>query len=854
MSVKNIDTLFNPNSVAVVGNFNDGLCKGNIILKNLKNFKGKIFALTPDNFKIPQQIDVAFFTCPLNQVLEILSKVEDSKLTNIIISESLKNEKEKNISKKIMEVSKEKNLNILGFNSTGIINPRLGLNLSFYQSMPQDGDIVLISQSGAILTSMLDFAEKNNIGFRYIASIGTIADIDYADIIDYLWGESDVKVILLYIEYVKNTHKFLSSARHTSRIKPILSVKSGNNIYSSKLIEHRIINLVGDFLVYDNAFRRAGIIRVEDINEIILAGNIISKTRIPEGDQLCVITNSGGSGIIVLDELHNKKLNIAKFDNEFIKELKKSKINFEYVNNPIDLSGEADELDYVKCGEKCLKYAKFDTVMVVIVLNGRINPLFIVKQLIKSNIYHKNLIFICLGGNDFYRENLQQYENVFFTIKEAIDSYYYGLSYRLKLKKLIATPPRFHSELKFDYSKAKELIENNLKNNKRELNYIESKLLLKYYTIPCIKFNSIKNFNEIKNIFHLAEEISYPLNLTLLSKNFKKVQSKLIESPKILKKYIQEIVDFKSDFGMILLEEFIENIDIVLQAGIKTDKQFGPYIFLGLGGRYKDITDEISIMLPPLNKFLAKRLIEKSYMYKFLYKLNVVESLEEILIKLSYLSSDFSEIDELIIDPLICSNKSFSALNCFVKIKPSKIPAPKHFVIAPYPNQYEFHEKAKNGAHILIRPIMPEDELMHLKFFYSLSKETNYYRFFSYRRKLSHEQLASFTQIDYGREIAIVAITKINGEDTIIGVNRLVYYPNEDKYEFAIVVTDDWQDQGIGHILMEKLLYIAKDRGIKEIYGSVLAINRKMISFCRKFGFEIVDSDNEIIYFKKVLT
>lgn len=302
-----------------------------------------------------------------------------------------------------------------------------------------------------------------------------------------------------------------------------------------------------------------------------------------------------------------------------------------------------------------------------------------------------------------------------------------------------------------------------------------------------------------------------------------------------------------------MLEEHIENIELVLQAGIKTDKQFGPYIFLGLGGKYKDIHNEISIMLPPLNRFLAKRLIEKSYIHKFLSNLGVVEELEEILIKLSYLSSDFPEIVELTIDPLVCSNKKFFSLECSVKIKKSNIKPPKHFVIAPYPNQYEFREKARNGVDVFIRPIMPEDESMHLKFFYSLSKETNYYRFFSYRKKLSHEQLASFTQIDYSREIAIVAIVNINGEDEIIGVNRLVFYPNENKYEFAIVVTDKWQSQGIGHILMEKLIYIAKDKGIKEIYGSVLAINHKMINFCKKFGFKIVSSDGEIIYFKKIL-
>ena len=851
MPIEHFEKLFRPKTIAVIGKLNQNYCKGNILLKNLKksSFAGEIFAIInlSELLAIDKNIDIAIFTCPIEEIYEILLQVDLDKFTNILIASGVHCKEDYHIINSIKDISKKHNIRLLGYNSIGLIVPSLNLNLSFCPITPNDGNIALISQSGAIVSSMVDYAKRHNIGFKYVISLGTIIDVDFGDLIDFLWGENDVNAIILYIEKIRNVKKFLSSARHTSRIKPILGFKSGNNDKSYEIIKFREGENVGTFDVYDNAFKRAGIIRVEDIDEIVEAANILTRINIPEGEKLAVITNSGASGILVVDELHKKKLKIIEFNEELQDKIKQATDKAEYLMNPIDISGFATEEDFIKCSKVCLKEPNIDTLMIVMVMNGLINPGFIIHEINRLTFFGKNIIFICLGSDDTYKLELKKDANTFLSIKEAVDAYYYGVSYRYKLRKLTATPPRFNKKYNFNFKAVSNIINMNLIKGEKKLNIGEVKKILESYELPVPKYMVVEDFKEI---FVKADEIGYPVNFVVIKNNSTDKDSKKIKNAKLLKKYIEKFIGDKSDINEIIIEEFFEKFEIVLKVGIRTDNEFGPYIFLGLGGDYSRIRDEVSIMLPPLNAFLARRLIEKSYLFEFLEKLSLVEKLQDILIKLSYLSSDFSTIKEVIIDPLVAHNGNFYALDYKLNIEPSNVKPPEHFVIAPYPNNYEFTEKLKTGEEVFIRPIMPEDEPMLLEFFYSLSKETNYFRFFSYRKKLTHEQLASFSQIDYAREVAIVAIVEENGKKRIIGVDRLVYYPNEDKYEFAIVVTDKWQRSGIGYMLMQKLIYIAKDKGIQEIYGTVLAENYKMLQFVKKFGFEIYNSDGEIVYIR----
>ncbi len=869
MSVKQLEKLFNPKHISVVGNLRKGVCKGNFLLKNLLNsgFNGKISAVSEkytidkprdidifpklDNLDSP--VDIALFTTPIYEAYEILKNCKDlDKISNIIITSGFQTANDKYYLTEIKKISKKSDFRILGINSIGLIIPGIHLNASFYGYIPEDGNVAFISQSGAIITSVLDYAKEHGIGFKYIINIGSIVDIDFGDLIDYLWGENDVKAIALYIERVRNVRKFLSAARHTSRIKPLLAIKSGNNAHSNEIIVNRTLEDVGNYSVYDNAFRRAGIIKVDKIDELLTASHILTKIKVPETDKICLFTNSGGAGILAVDEFFNRKLKLSKVTEDLYEKFKRIVKESEYLRNPIDFSGNADEEIIINTVSVCLNSEQYDTLMIILVLNGVFEPSYVIKELKNRNIYNKRLLFVILGGNEYYFNKLPKLASVnvsvYFDLKTAIDSYYYGVNYRQKLKKLIATPSRFSKKFKFDYDKVRSILNEYVSSEKSaDLPFDKVRSILKAYTIPLLPSFEVHNLN---HAFFKAEQIGYPVNLVIISDNYGNIEFKRVDSPRGVKKSYHEVIDFKENLNAVFIEKYIKNVDIVLQAGIKTDKELGPYVFVGLGGKYKRIIKDISIMLPPLNKYLASKLIERSYLYDFLKSLDLNERFEEILIKLSYLCIEFSDIYEVIIDPLVNYKNDFYALDYKIKVKKSDVEAPYHLVILPYPNNYEFIEKLPDNTEILIRPIKPEDESMHLDFFYSLSKETNYYRFFSYRKRLTHEQLASFTQIDYNREVAIVAVVRQDGKDKIVGVNRLVYYPNKEKYEFAIVVGDDWQSRGVGKILMDKLVLIAKDKGINEIYGSVLAENGKMLRFAKKIGFEIVGNESEIIYIR----
>jgi acetyltransferase len=279
------------------------------------------------------------------------------------------------------------------------------------------------------------------------------------------------------------------------------------------------------------------------------------------------------------------------------------------------------------------------------------------------------------------------------------------------------------------------------------------------------------------------------------------------------------------------------------------DPEFGPFIALGLGGSCARFNPDIAIMLPPLNPLLARRMIDKSPAGPIL-KTYPLEKLIELLLRFSTLLCDFAELRQAGIELQCDRQGNLRLTRAALEVATSSIEPPRHLVIMPYPSQYQFHETLANGTRVLIRPIKPEDEEKHFAFFHSLSRQTNYYRFFSYRKKLTHEQITRFTQIDYDREMAIIALVEENGKEKTIGVNRLVYYPRDDRYEFALVVTDDWQDKGVGKVLMEKLISIARDRGIKTIYGNILAENNRMIQFCRRFGFKEYQSEGEVVLVK----
>ncbi len=847
--------LFNPKSVAIIGNFSNPHCRAFTLIDNLnipeiENF----FKIEFDLEKIKSfknNVDLLIITVPLKDIPDIIDNLGNIKVKNLIITSGKITIDDDFYEGLIIEKIKRKNIKLLGIHSFGFMCVNKNLNISLFPDLPAKGDIAFISQSGSVIHSIIDITKERGIGFSYIIDLGTLAGIDFGDAIDYLAYQNDVKTILLFVENLKHPRKFLSAVRAVAKVKPVIIVKTGKSEIGKKIIKFSTGKTPGEDIVYDIAFRRAGAVRVNDFTELFICGDILSKKKISYGEKLCIISNAKTLNIFISDILEEKGFKLQDLSQDLKDELKKIIINNHLIINPIDLTMNADNKMIVDTIEKCFFSEEFQTLMVVLLLNRFIDPVFIIKttkEFMKK--YRKcKIIYICIGGTSTERARLKELQTedilIFFNIEYAVNSYYYSIKYFRSLEKQIAFTPSFDKDILYDKEKTAVYIKSLIEKDKLILSDYESKQILSLYGINVNETYICSNFKEAKEI---VGKLGFPVVLKLDEfikgeKGYKYINNE--ETLNHFYKKLNEIIKNRKIRTKFNIQKMIFDVDFEFRIGMETDIEFGPYIYLSYKGGFNKV-----IMLPPLNRFLAQRLIAKLKDFERLKQKNLISllELEEILVRISHLISNHSEIYRIIIDPVLVSNKKIHIVNAFIELKETKVKAPQHLAIRPYPSEYEFHEKLPDGTEVFIRPIRPEDEPLHIEFFYSLSRQTQYYRFFTYTSQITHEQIAMFTHVDYDREIAIIALIKENGKDKIIGVNRLSYIPYEDKYEFAIVVTDKWQGTGIGRILMEKLIYIAKDRNIKKIYGTVLAENRKMINFVKKFGFKIIGYEGDVVY------
>ena len=803
MSTENLDQLFAPRCLAVMADFCSGSDKEQLLFNNLSQLSGHhlyfvgapclppgIEGTVVDRLEqIQEPIDILLFARPPSAIRNIFHSKNIDAVANLVLL-GFDEDISPTLQQEMLAESRRRQIRILGGNSIGILIPGRQLNASYHPTMPHQGKIALISQSGALITSILDIAREQNIGFSHVVSIGSLLDIDFGDLIDYLGDNEQVTAIALYMENIKNVKKFLSACRSVSRIKPIIALKSGRHPRIQALIRQRLTGgqQLGDTRVYESAFRRAGIIAVESINELLTAGTTLSTRNIPHGDRYAIITNSDALGMFSIDQLLLRKMPPVAIDGDFLEQLKKILPGQQAGLNLINVGPTADNRRFLDTASLALESGRLDALIILMVINGFIKPQKIVAELEKRHArFPARIFYAWLGGSTFHRHKARDFMRddipVFSSLEETLKAYYYSERYRYKLTKLMAIPPLFDDAAPVHKGRARQLVAPFLKTKPSPLPETVARDLLGIYGIHGTTVSTA------------AED---PVGLTLNS---------------------------------------------------SWDPEFGPFIALGLGGSCARFNPDIAIMLPPLNPLLARRMIDKSPAGPIL-KTYPLEKLIELLLRFSTLLCDFAELRQAGIELQCDRQGNLRLTRAALEVATSSIEPPRHLVIMPYPSQYQFHETLANGTRVLIRPIKPEDEEKHFAFFHSLSRQTNYYRFFSYRKKLTHEQITRFTQIDYDREMAIIALVEENGKEKTIGVNRLVYYPRDDRYEFALVVTDDWQDKGVGKVLMEKLISIARDRGIKTIYGNILAENNRMIQFCRRFGFKEYQSEGEVVLVK----
>ena len=887
MGQYNLDRIFRPRHVAVVGASEKAGTIGNALIKNLIDggFSGLLLPVNPKYKTIHGQacfesisaletgVDLAIMATPIHSVSDIVSECVEKKVGGaVIISAGGKEvgEQGREIEENIRQIAHSGGLRIVGPNCLGIIRPKARLNASFASEMPDIGDLAFVSQSGAICTAILDLALKEHIGFSHFVSIGSMLDIDFGDIIDYLGNDASAKSILLYIESLTNFRKFMSAARSVSRVKPIIVLKSGRSPAGAKAAASHTGAMAGEDAVYDAAFKRAGIVRVDTIEELFDCAELMAKQPRPRGPRLAILTNGGGPGVMAADTLARYGQEPAPLDPETVQALDVFLPSFWSRGNPIDILGDASAERFGRALEVCFNSKNLDGVLVILAPQALTDPLSVAKTLATAMKERMYPVFACWMGGKSITKAVEVLNDAgiptYDTPERAVRAFLYMVEFARNLEMLLEIPPKMTGHMVFDQGKARNLIARAPEQG--FMSESDSKEILVAYGLPVISTEIAKTED---HALRIGREMGYPLVMKLHSPDITHktdaggVRLDLRCDADVSQAYRQIMsaaCQYKPDARIegVTIQPYFSNPDFEILLGAKRDPNFGPVILFGMGGIYTEVLKDRSLGLPPMNRLLARRLMQKTKAYSLLkgYRNRPaadMERLEEMIIRLSQMLIDFPEIAELDMNPVLIKDGNPVAVDARILVSPLAVPSSLHLVIGPYPEEDESHMVSVDGRRIFIRPVKPEDAPLFTALFKVLSPTTVYYRFFGHLKELQPEMLARFTQIDYDREIALVAIDEDSETDRMLGVARIIGDPDGKTGEFAVLVGDDWQDKGIGGNLLKKCLSIAEKQGFKKVHGIVLHENKNMRALGEKLGFEIkkdpgTGDDELVIHFR----
>ncbi|MCB2149625.1 MAG: bifunctional acetate--CoA ligase family protein/GNAT family N-acetyltransferase [Deltaproteobacteria bacterium] len=883
MGQYNLNRIFKPRQVAVVGASEKAGTIGNALMRNLVDggFAGTVLPVNPKYQTLHGQacfesvsaletgVDLAVIATPIHGVVDIVGECVEKKVGGaVIISAGGKEvgEQGRQIEEKIRRIAHGGGLRIVGPNCMGIIRPGVNLNASFASEMPAAGNLAFVSQSGAICTAILDLALKERIGFSHFVSIGSMLDVDFGDMIDYLGNDSSAKSILLYIESLTNFRKFMSAARSVSRIKPIIVLKSGRSPAGARAAASHTGAMAGEDAVYDAAFKRAGIVRVDTIEELFDCAELMAKQPRPRGPRLAILTNGGGPGVMATDTLARYGQEPAPLDDETLQAFDAFLPEFWSRGNPIDILGDASAERFGRALAICFNSKNLDGVLVILAPQALTDPLSVAETLAAAIQERRFPVFACwMGGKRIATAvdvlnaaGIPTYD----TPERAVRAFLYMVEYSRNLEMLLEVPPKIAGDMEFDQEKARRLIIG--ASDQGFMSESDSNEILRAYGLPMIRTQIAATEAQAARI---AGEMGYPVVMKLHSPDITHktdaggVRLDLRGDADVGQAYRQIVSSarqYKPDARIegVTLQPYFSNPDYEILLGAKRDSNFGPVILFGMGGIYTEVLKDRSLGFPPMNRLLARRLMQETKAYSLLqgYRNRPaadMQRLEEMIIRLSQLLIDFPDIAELDMNPVLVKDGKPVAVDARILVSPIAVPSSLHLVIGPYPEEDESHMVSVDGRRIFVRPVKPEDAPLFSALFKTLSPTTIYYRFFGTLKELNSEMLARFTQIDYDREIALVAIDEESETDNMLGVARIIGDPDGRTGEFAVLVGDAWQGKGIGSNLLEKCLSIAEKQGFESVHGIVLHENRNMLALGKKLGFDIKrepdSGDNELV-------
>ncbi len=874
-----LTSLFEPKSVAVIGASERENSVGNIIFKNIleSGYKGRLYPINPKREtvlgqpcyksieEIGARVELAVIATRPAAVPQIVEQCGHSGIKNAIIITSGFSESGHvgaAIERKMLEIARSYGVRILGPNCLGIIRPDRALNATFSQVSASTGNLALVSQSGAICTAVLDWANVNGVGFSSVISLGSTSDVDFGEILDYLIYDHRTHYILMYIEGIRNARRFMSALRSAARIKPILLLKAGRHEAGSMATKtHSGMVPVSD-AVFDAAVRRAGVVRVQNVGQLFFAAKALAFKFRPLGTRLAIITNGGGPGAMAADRAGDLGIPLAELSPDTMAALNQClPVNWSH-NNPIDMAGDAPPERYRDAILSTLKDPQVDAILVMLTPQAMTKPTEVAQAVVEAVKQTGSKAILCcwMGGPQTYeaRTLLEAAEiPVFRTPEVAIELFHHIALYYHNQKLLLQTPESTRQHNRPEAEGAKMLVEALLAERRRVLSEMESKAILRAFRVPVAQTMVARTSTEA---LLLAEQMGFPVAMKVDSPDLLRksdaggVRLNISNAPAVRNAY-RDILDTVSKrfpnahINGISIEPFIAHPHgRELMVGVFRDPVFGPVITCGAGGYEVEIFSDRSVAMPPLNYVLAQDLIRSTKASKLLGEFHNMppvnmQALEEVLLCVSEMVCELPWIVEVDINPLIVDDNGAIAADARLVIDHAPHASTDryaHMAIYPYPVHLVQEWQLSDGRIVTIRPIRPEDAELEQTFVRSMSDESRYFRFMDTMRELTQTMLVRFTQIDYDREMALIAvIANDDGGDEQIGVARYVTGPDGESVEFALAVGDQWQKCGVGRRLMMALIDCARSKGYRAIIGDVLAANGKMFQLMTNLGFTI---------------
>ena len=878
MNTHYLASLFTPESVALYGASDRTDSVGGVVFKNLlsSGFEGRIYAINPKRDEVQGQkawsslddieetVDLAVVATPATSIPGIVEACGERGVKMMLILSAGFREtgaQGRRLEDQVTQLVKHYGIRLMGPNCLGIIRPDKGLNITFGNNNAKPGNLAFVSQSGAICTAILDWAEQNDIGFSTVVSTGIAADLDFGDYLDYLVSDPKTKAILLYIEGINNSRRFMSSLRAAARIKPVIALKVGRHAAGAEASMSHTGALVGSDETFSAALSRSGVLRVETIGQLFAAAKALSSLHYRgPSENLVIITNGGGPGVMAADRATDQGIELSTLSEETMSALDEVLPGVWSHSNPVDIIGDAPPERYQQAVDICLKDPGVDGAIVILTPQAMTQPTEVAKALVKSAKKSKKPIMTSWMGGRQVRKATRIFNNAqipnFSTLENAVDAFSYIARYNRNQRLLLQTPARLTSGQQLpDPEGARLIIEGVLTEQRKVLTEPESMAILNAFRIPTVRNAVARSANEALII---AESIGFPIAMKVLSTDISHksdaggVRLNINSAPEVRGAFRQLVDQVKlrvpnaTIAGVTIEKMYRSSNGRELMIGIIKDPVFGPVISFGSGGTAVEIMGDSAISIPPLNHRLATDLINRTKVSKLLGQFRNMppvnmDQLIEVLLGVSSMACELPWIQEMDINPLIMDENGIVAVDARIVVdypKPSTDPY-HHLAIHPYPAHLEKNIQLNDGTDIVIRPIRPEDADMEAKFVRELSSEAKYFRFMNSLQELSQEMLVRFTQIDYHDEMALVAVTTDGLAEEQIGVARYTTNLDKKSCEFALVVSDHWRGKGIGHYLMQNLMEIARDNDLDRIEGSVLSNNFKMLELMNSLNFQI---------------